>query len=127
MASTPHALTFDCHNSFELSLFWSQVTGYVEDPADPNLPEHPENFIGPPGSPDGMLFINVPEGKSVKNRLHLDLRPDADTTRDAEIERVIALGASMLNDLRKDDGTGFAVLADPEGNEFCITRGAHER
>lgn len=127
MVSTPHTTTFDSHNSYELSLFWSQVTGWVEDPDDPNLPEHPENFIGEPGSHDGLLFINVPESKSGKNRLHLDLRPDADTTRDAEIERVLSLGASMVNDLRNDDGTGFVVLADPEGNEFCIVRGAHER
>ena len=62
----------------------------------------------------------------MKNRVHLDLEP-TDCTRDAEIERVVALGAKPLNDLRNGDGSGWAVLADPEGNEFCILRSQAER
>jgi hypothetical protein len=73
-----------------------------------------------------LLFIEVPEGKQVKNRLHLDLEP-TDRTRDEEIERVLGLGASPVLDLRKDDGSGWLVLADPEGNEFCILRSQAER
>jgi predicted enzyme related to lactoylglutathione lyase len=72
------------------------------------------------------LFVEVPEGKQVKNRVHLDLEP-TDRDRDQEIERVIALGATPLHDLRKEDGSGWLVLADPQGNEFCILRSRGER
>ena len=82
-------------------------------------------IIGPAGEPR-LLFIEVPEGKRVKNRVHLDLEP-TDRARDDEIERVVALGATPLHDLRKDDGSGWLVLADPEGNEFCILRSRPER
>jgi predicted enzyme related to lactoylglutathione lyase len=68
-----------------------------------------------------LLFIEVPEGKQVKNRVHFDLRP-TDRTRDEEIERVLGLGAIVVDDRRNRDGTGWMVLADPEGNEFCILR-----
>ena len=79
-------------------------------------------------SPDGrqrVLFIEVPEGKTVKNRIHFDLRP-VDGTREEEVARVTALGATVLADHRRADGSGWFTLADPEGNEFCILRGHHE-
>ncbi|HET7349393.1 MAG TPA: VOC family protein, partial [Marmoricola sp.] len=62
---------------------------------------------------------------TVKNRLHLDLRPSAGT-RDEELERLLGLGATQVADLRQDDGSGWVVLADPEGNEFCILRSEAE-
>jgi len=65
-----------------------------------------------------MLFLKVPEPKSVKNRMHICLRP-VDRSRDAEVERLLDMGASIVSDLRTAD-TGWAVLADPEGNEFCV-------
>jgi hypothetical protein len=80
-------------------------------------------------SPDGaqrLLFIEVPDAKQVKNRLHLDLVPVAGT-RDEELARLLELGASQVDDLRNPDGTGWVVLADPEGNELCILRGEAER
>jgi predicted enzyme related to lactoylglutathione lyase len=75
----------------------------------------------------------VPESKQVKNRVHLDLAPPvappgaavavtADA-RDAEVQRAVGLGATIVADHRREDRTGFVVLADPEGNEFCIERG----
>ncbi len=73
-----------------------------------------------------LLFIRVPEAKVVKNRVHLDVRPD-EGTRDEEVERLLALGATVLADRRRPDGTGWVVLADPEGNEFCVERSAAER
>jgi len=73
-----------------------------------------------------VLFIEVPEDKQVKNRVHFDLVP-TDRTRDEEIERVRALGATPRDDRRQADGTGWLVLADPEGNEFCILRSDAER
>ncbi|GHH28703.1 hypothetical protein GCM10017774_03330 [Lentzea cavernae] len=73
-----------------------------------------------------VLFFNqVPEPKTVKNRLHLCLRPD--TTRDEEVERLLGLGATLVGDHRNPDGTGWAILADPEGNEFCVLRSESER
>jgi hypothetical protein len=68
-----------------------------------------------------MLFIPVPEGKTVKNRLHLDVSP-VDRTRDEEVARLIGLGATQIDDRRSADGAGWVVLADPEGNEFCVER-----
>jgi Glyoxalase-like domain len=87
--------------------------------------EEPDQVVlePPPGSPeDGVaadiLFLRVPEGKSVKNRLHLDLRPDDQA---AELARLEALGARRVDVGQPDDVT-WVVLADPEGNEFCILR-----
>jgi len=80
-------------------------------------------------SPDGaqrLLFIEVPNAKQLKNRVHLDLKPDSGT-RDEELVRLLALGAREVEDLRSPDGTGWVVLADPEGNEFCILRSDAER
>jgi predicted enzyme related to lactoylglutathione lyase len=77
-----------------------------------------------PGGP--VLFFNqVPEPKTVKNRLHLCLRPE--TTREEEVERLTDLGATHVADHRGPEGTGWVVLADPEGNEFCVLRGDAER
>ncbi|MDA1362320.1 VOC family protein [Glycomyces luteolus] len=119
-------ITFDCQDAYALSLFWTKVTGYTEDPDDPNLPDHEENFIGPDGGHPGLLFVNVPDGaKRIKNRVHLDLVPD--TTRDEEVERLLGIGATLVGDHRKDDGTGWVTLADPEGNEFCVERSKAER
>ncbi len=73
-----------------------------------------------------LLFIIVPEPKAVKNRVHLDLVP-VDRRRDEEIARLVDLGAAMVSDHRMLDGTGWAVLADPEGNEFCVERSDAER
>ncbi len=68
----------------------------------------------------------MPESKAGKNRVHLDVVP-TDRTRDEEVERLVALGASQLDDRRRPDGTGWVVLADPEGNEFCVERSDGER
>ena len=63
--------------------------------------------------------------KQVKTRLHLDLRP-ADGDRDTELARLLELGATEVDDRRLPDGRGWVVLADPEGNEFCILRSVEE-
>ena len=73
-----------------------------------------------------LLFIRVPEGKAVKNRVHLDVSP-TDTTRDAEVERLVGIGASVYDDRRLEDGRGWVVMRDPEGNEFCVERSEAER
>ncbi|MFI5953751.1 VOC family protein [Cryptosporangium sp. NPDC051539] len=74
----------------------------------------------------GLLFLRVSDGKSAKNRIQCDLWPTS-TTRDEQIERATGLGATVLDDRRRSDGTGWVVFAGPEGNEFCIGRSAAER
>jgi hypothetical protein len=118
-------ITFDCTDPYLLAGFWSQVTGYREDPQNTNHPDDPEGLLVAPDGSASLLFIRVPEGKRVKNRVHLDLTPadPAPESRDAEMRRITALGATLAADHRRPDGTGWVVLADPEGNEFCVERG----
>ena len=119
-------ITFDSANAYEQSRFWAEVTGFAEDPDDPNRPGDEENLIVSPDGTTRLLFIDVPEGKSVKNRVHLDVAP-TDATRDEEVDRILALGATIFADHRLPDGRGWVVLQDPEGNEFCVERGQAER
>ena len=118
----------DCRNAYELSEWWKQVLGYVDVDGDPNLPGHEECMILDPATGHRLLFLEVPEGKSAKNRIHLDLAPRAGT-RDEELARLLSIGATEVADLRDTHGpgTGWVVLADPEGNEFCILRSEAER
>ena len=117
--------SIDCRNAYELSEWWKQVLEYVDKPDDPNEPEHEECWIQRPDGGHPLLFLEVPEEKATKNRIHFDLRPSAGT-REEEVARLLALGATQVADLRNDDGTGWVVLADPEGNEFCILRSMDE-
>jgi len=119
-------VTFDCADPYAQAAFWSQVTGYGEDPDNPNAPGDPEALIVSPDGGPGLLFIPVPEAKTVKNRVHFDVVP-VDRTRDEEMARLLSIGATMVADHRRPDGTGWVVLADPEGNEFCVERSAAER
>ncbi len=112
------SITVDCHDPYRQALFWTEVTGWQEDPEDPNHPDDPEGRIVA-GQGFSLLFIPVPEGKVVKNRMHLDLLP-ADRTRDEEVTRLLDIGATLVEDHRKPDGRGWVTLADPEGNEFCV-------
>jgi len=101
----------DSISPVELGRWWCAALGWVVVNDDPDEFEiRPDTDRMP-----GLLFARVPEAKTVKNRLHIDLRPD---DRDAEVERLIGLGASRI-----DVGQGnesWVVLADPEGNEFCV-------
>ena len=128
MTSFVSHTTIDCGNAYELSEWWKQVLGYVDVQDDPNLPGHEECMILDPATGHRLLFIEVPEPKTVKNRVHLDLRPRAGI-QEGEVSRLLGLGATEVADLRgkSGPGTGWVVLADPEGNEFCILRSAAER
>lgn len=121
-----HNITVDAHDAYAQSLWWTQVVGWQQDPDDPNEPDHTHCWIGPGDGSPGLLFINVPESKERKNRIHLDVQP-TDRTRDEEVERLRGLGAAVVADHRQPDGRGFVVMADPEGNEFCVERSAAER
>jgi Glyoxalase-like domain len=111
----------DARNAYAQSLWWAKVLDMHDDPDDPNEPGHEECMIISTDGHTRVLFIEVPESKQVKNRLHFDLRP-TDTDREQEVARVIALGATQIADRRQPDGTGWVTLADPEGNEFCVLR-----
>ena len=69
--------------------------------------------------PPGLVFVPVPEGKTVKNRLHIDLAPHTSDDRAAEIDRLLAMGATRV-DVGQSAEVTWDVLADPEGNEFCV-------
>ena len=99
-----------------LARFWAQTLGWriLSERAR-------EVVIGPDETaPIGMCFMPVPETKTIKNRVHLDLTTGADD-RDAEIERLLWLGARRVN-IGQTGDESWAVLADPEGNEFCVVR-----
>ncbi|UNS97868.1 VOC family protein [Streptomyces tubbatahanensis] len=122
MASLVRHLTFDCHDAYALARFWEEVLeGKL---SDEDAPGDPEALVYTEGA--ALLFVTVPEGKAVKNRVHLDLQPQ-DRSRDEEVERILALGATLVGDHRVADGRGWVTLADPEGNEFCVERGTAER
>jgi hypothetical protein len=125
MTSFVSHTSLDCSDAYVLSRWWQGVLDYVQDADDPNEPGHEECLIVSRDGQHRLLFIEVPDGKQVKNRMHLDLRPQ-EGSRDEELARLLALGAAEVADRRNDDGTGWVVLADPEGNEFCILRSEAE-
>lgn len=111
------ALIIDSQDPGRLARFWAEALGWVISQA-----EDPEWAVEPPaGSREDcvvadLLFIKVPEPKTAKNRLHLDLRPE---NQSAEIARLEALGATRV-DVGQGANRPWAVMADPEGNEFCV-------
>lgn len=123
--SPVHQVTFDSADPYRSAAFWSEVTGWPVH-ADCG-PGDEEVLLESPGEGiANLLFIRVPEARSGKNRLHLDLQP-LDRTRDEEVTRLLGLGASLVADHRRPDGSGWVTLADPEGNELCVERSAAER
>ena len=114
------AITLDCRNAADLGAFWSAV---FEQPLDAE--PAPNQFFASIGrSPEStstgptMMFIAVPEAKTAKNRMHLDLQAD---DREAEVARLVDLGATVVHD--KDEWeTRWTTLTDPEGNEFCVAK-----
>lgn len=119
----------DCRDAYALSEWWKAVLSYTDVPGDPNEPGHEEcMIIDPDGKGPTVLFIEVPEGKAVKNRLHLDLRP-RERRQDDEVSWLVGHGATVVADHRGiyGPGSGWVTLADPEGNEFCMLRSEAER
>jgi len=115
-----HHVVIDAHDLPGLARFWSQVLDW------PILSQRErEIVIGPTdAAPVGICFMPSLDDKVVKNRVHLDLNPGPDASageREAEIERLIALGARAVDVGQRGDET-WTVLADPEGNEFCVVR-----
>jgi predicted enzyme related to lactoylglutathione lyase len=108
-------LVVDASDPQGLAAWWREALGWVV--VNDASGEDDEYEIRPaPDRLPGLLFIRVGEPKTVKNRLHLDFRPD---DRDAEVARLLALGATRV-DVGQGDDVSWVVLADPEGNEFCV-------
>ena len=135
-------VTFDCADPERVARFWCEVLGYVVPPPPPgfddwgafdrSLPADRQGArfacVDPTGEGPRLFFQRVPEGKVVKNRVHLDVRAATGlvgderlATLEAEAERLVALGATVFEVLRAD---GFdescIVMQDIEGNEFCL-------
>jgi len=114
MGSRLWTVVVDAHDPATLARFWASVLDwsiFYESSDEVVISKDDKTF-------PGLVFVPVPETKTIKNRLHIDLNPDAD--RDAEIERLLTLGARTV-DIGQGD-VGWTVLADPEGNEFCVLR-----
>lgn len=110
------AVTFDSSNALTLAEFWSAAVGRpVEREGEMAASEFFARIPGE-GTEPTMMFIQVPEGKTAKNRMHLDLGA---TDRAAEVERLVGLGATVIHE-KHEFGFAWTTLADPEGNEFCV-------
>ncbi|HET7725648.1 MAG TPA: VOC family protein [Propionibacteriaceae bacterium] len=122
-----YSVVVDSHDPAALGRWWAETLDYhIVYESDDELAIIPR-WMSPDPVPDletflrtgqGMVFVPVPEGKTVKNRLHVDLAPHSSQDRDAEIAKLLARGATLA-----DVGQGevsWTVLADPEGNEFCV-------
>jgi predicted enzyme related to lactoylglutathione lyase len=113
------AFAFDTHDTSAIAAFWEAALGWRRTYEDQD-----EVALEPPegSAEDGvvadLLFLRVPEHKTVKNRLHLDLRPDDQA---AEVARLEALGAKRISIGQKPEDS-WVVMADPDGNEFCVLR-----
>jgi len=113
-------LIIDCHDHDRVGRFWQEVLGYeVTDRSD-----GPEDFYveltGPPGSGPRIVVARSPDEKAAKSPIHIDVNA-TDRDRDAEVERILALGATHA-DIGQGDDVPWVVLADPAGNEFCVLR-----
>lgn len=115
MGSRWFSVVVDARDPARLARWWAEVLDYQI------LSEAPDEVAIAPakGTFPLLLFVPVPEAKNVKNRLHIDLNPD---DRDAEVERLVDMGARHVDVGQTPDVT-WVVLADPEGNEFCVLRG----
>lgn len=142
--SIPIQVTFDAADPARLAEFWAEALGYILQPPPSGyasweefagatgLPEERRGDLAAVVDPDGvgprLLFQRVPEGKVVKNRVHLDVNAGAgygdDTAQrvsavNAHVARLLELGASQLETVDRH-GEYWVVMQDPEGNEFCV-------
>ncbi|MGW5364987.1 VOC family protein [Actinopolymorpha pittospori] len=128
MASKFTELAIDCADPKSLARFWCSVLDYEVQEEDDEVVT-----IGSPMAPEGksrrgpvpptLTFAHVPEGKAVKNRLHLDVNP-TDREQADEVRRLLDLGARHA-DVGQTGDESWVCLADPEGNEFCVLASRH--
>lgn len=121
-----YSTVIDCRDVAAQSRWWAAALGWVvayeADDEVAVVPPHAmteSDRVPVEERTPGLVFVPVPEGKAVKNRLHLDLAPRAGDDQAAEVQRLIDLGATHV-DVGQDSDSSWVVLADPEGNEFCV-------
>ena len=126
MALRWYTTVVDCRDHRAQARWWAEVlhwsVGYEDDDEAVVIPPWAQEESGRlpfERVPPGLVFVPVPDPKTIKNRLHLDLAPHLDDDRDAEIARLVALGARRI-DVGQGPDVTWTVLADPEGNEFCV-------
>jgi len=128
MALRWYSVVVDSHDIASQARWWAETLDFqiiYED--EHEVAVIPRHLSGDPiadgkewmHQPQGLVFVPVEEGKAVKNRLHIDLAPHTSQDRDAEIEKLLARGATRVDVGQSEDVT-WTVLADPEGNEFCV-------
>ncbi|MER5631495.1 VOC family protein [Streptomyces nitrosporeus] len=131
MTSKIYRVSVDSKDPYGQSLWWTEVTGYTEDPDNRNFPDDPCGLLINPGEGLPALVFERERPKDSERirptEMHLDIVP-VDCTQDEEIERLLAMGATMLEDHRDNQGReGWAVMADPEGNNFCVLRSEQDK
>lgn len=125
--ATSWTLGCDAIDPQRLAAFWAQALGYVAEPGY----DEPDgaSIIDPQGKGPAIGFLRVPEGKTAKNRMHIDIRVTGDPSRDtterrrkirAKAAELLAAGAVVVRDQWYGDEFGHVVMLDPEGNEFCV-------
>jgi len=133
MTSGRVQVTFDCAEAAALATFWAAVLGYPPPDIEGTHEVlralgHAEDGLGnwyriedASGAGPRLAFQRVPEAKVVKNRVHLDVwsHERGPQALDAEVERLVGLGATRVQSVTDEAGT-FVILLDPEGNEFCV-------
>jgi predicted enzyme related to lactoylglutathione lyase len=134
MMARAFQVTIDSSDPRALGGFWAEVLGYVEDAPPPGFATWPEALtawglpaerhndayavVDPDGARPRVFLQKVPEGKTAKNRMHLDFRA---SDRTAEVARLVGLGATE-HASHDEWGVSWTVLTDPEGNEFCVSQ-----
>jgi catechol 2,3-dioxygenase-like lactoylglutathione lyase family enzyme len=118
-----YSIVVDCEDVQAQATWWAEVLGWekVYEDAD-EVTIAAQYMLGQP--PDergpGLVFVPVGEAKTVKNRLHIDLAPPAGASQEDEVDRLVALGAKRVDVGQDEAAVSWVVLADPEGNEFCV-------
>jgi predicted enzyme related to lactoylglutathione lyase len=115
MPSTLRDICFDCADQYRVGRFWAEVLGHPLRTREGEAADEPAALFPEDGGPR-FWFNPVPEPKTVKNRVHIDINmPDS-----AEMDRLLSLGATVIEEIRDENGTLYwTIKADPEGNEFC--------
>jgi predicted enzyme related to lactoylglutathione lyase len=112
-------ITFDCGDALAVARFWSAALDRPLD-SEPEPGEHFASIGLGDTSGTSWLFAQVPESKTAKNRVHVDLHTEDRDAVAREVERLVALGATVIRPPKEEFGTYWATLQDPEGNEFCV-------
>ncbi|MEI5673964.1 MULTISPECIES: VOC family protein [unclassified Nocardioides] len=125
--ATLWTLGCDARDPHALAAFWAAALGYVPEPGYDE--PHGASIVDPDGRGPAIGFLRVPEPKTAKNRVHVDVRPAGEPPWDlaerarlirAKADALVVLGATEVREERYDDELGHVVMLDPEGNEFCV-------